>query len=238
MPSIIIDDVRARISCNMAIGDAQETLWFSVPKAYAGLLTADTLDAFALCALLRGIKEGRDIEVDGILSERLFYNINHDLLFVLNEYLSGQKAITIRAAQIRSDFNQAGRGVVTGFSGGIDSFCNYFEHTPPQVEPGHVITHFVYNDVGSHGQHKTEQEKRIYAARLQNIDSFAAEVGILLVGVDSNLDHYIDYTFELTHTVRNAAVALLMQGHCARFLYASAYPLTMTGFKALFSVFW
>jgi hypothetical protein len=50
--------------------------------------------------------------------------------------------------------------------------------------------------------------------------------------VNSNLDDIIGrIDFQSTHTVRNAAVALLMQNSICKFLYASAFPFQQTEVK-------
>ena len=83
------------------------------------------------------------------------------------------------------------------------------------------MTQLLFNNVGSHGAggQALFQERRARAA------SAAAEIGLPLIVVDSNVDAFygVPLGFQQTHTPRNASVALLLQGGLGRFLYASTY---------------
>ena len=87
----------------------------------------------------------------------------------------------------------------------------------PTARPSRRVTHLLFNNVGSHGAGGPAlfQERRARAA------SAAAEIGLPLLVVDSNLDAFYGapFGFQQTHTPRNASVALLLQGGIGRFLY-------------------
>jgi len=118
----------------------------------------------------------------------------------------------------------------------VDSFCNYYDHTGDRAPPEYRITHFVYNNVGSHGQHGTENDFNVFKEHAASIRKFAACEGKELITVNSNLDEYMGMNFQLTHTIRNAAVALLLQNVASKFLYPSCSQIRYTEVKPSFDI--
>jgi hypothetical protein len=110
--------------------------------------------------------------------------------------------------------------VYTGFSAGVDSYCTFLTHSEGAVPPEFRISRFFYNNIGSHGQHR--DDRTIFRERLHRIAQLGSQMGIPVVPVDSNLNSVFRMDFQLTHTIRNVAVALLFQKSCAKYLYSSA----------------
>jgi hypothetical protein len=117
---------------------------------------------------------------------------------------------------------------MAGFSGGIDSFSNYYDHSGDRAPEEYRITHFVHNNVGSHGQDATGKDHSVFAQRYEALRPVADSLGRDFIKVNSNLDEVIGMDFQLTHTVRNAVIALLMQKGIGKFLYASTYSFKKT----------
>jgi hypothetical protein len=115
----------------------------------------------------------------------------------------------------------AGCEVITGFSGGIDSFCNYYDHSGDRAPDGWRITYFIYNNVGSHGQSSNDKDEATFRKRYECLKAFVDEAGIEMLAVNSNLDEIVNLPFQKTHTLRNGAIALLLQRRASKFLYAS-----------------
>jgi hypothetical protein len=55
------------------------------------------------------------------------------------------------------------------------------------------------------------------------VKDFAAEVGLDMVRVDSNLDDLIETRFERTHVLRNASAVLLLQKLFGKYFYSSTH---------------
>jgi hypothetical protein len=167
---------------------------------------------------------GQDLIVNGSMSTKLFYNLSHSVIPVLRQFLPSSYIIAIRPATMRRSFEKCSEGVLAGFSGGIDSFCNYYDHSGDRAPKEHHITHFVYNNVGSHGQISSVRDYAVFVKRFAVLKKFAHREGKPFIMVNSNLDDIISMNFQMTHTIRNVAVALLLQNRMSRFLYASSYP--------------
>lgn len=198
----------------------QQELWFSIDECHADLLT-DSCDAFLVSLLLPAMYEGEDIYVKGSVSEKLLYNLSGPLQAVLKVIMPSLSLIRIKADCVISHHSNIAKGVITGFSGGIDSFSvltnHYYQINANQPK----LTHLLFNNVGSHGK----GGEKLFFERYNQLLPTAQKIGLPLISVNSNLNQFYHHTlnFRQTHTIRNAAIPLLLQGGIGSFLYASAF---------------
>lgn len=227
-PVITSQDGKARITGKIEENGEIRELWFEVEESNRIYLPADTLDAWVVACLLPAMMQGKDMAVKGAMSSKLFYNLTHLLITTLREYLPAAKSINISADRLLTSYVGRATGVISGFSGGVDSFCNYYDHSGEHAPPEFRITHFVYNNVGSHGQCGPERDYAVFKAHAAALRKFAAEENKPLITVNSNLDDFIGMNFQLTHTIRNVTVALLLQKVASKFLYPSCSQIRYT----------
>lgn len=195
-------------------------LWFRVEAEHAGLLSTES-DAALLALLLPAMAAGEDIEVEGSVSERLWYHLSGRYQRLLGQVIPWLGRVTIRPARLRRGGTRP-PGVAAGFSAGIDSWSLVADHhARGDIPDGFRLTHLLFNDVGSHGP----PGLGLFQPRLARIRPVADRLGLPLVPVASNLAAHYDrrLSFIQTHTPRNASVALLLQGGVGRFLYAASY---------------
>lgn len=128
-PVISVRDAKARVSSVITDGNTVSELWFEVDAVYKYLLPTETMDAFVIGCLLPAMMLGKDIMVKGAMSSRLYYNLTHLLIATLREYLPNAQAININAERLLTSYADRAHGVLAGFSGGVDSFCNYYDHS-------------------------------------------------------------------------------------------------------------
>ncbi len=226
-PVLSVTDGRARIAAEIQIGGDIKTLWFEIDEIYKDYLAVDTLDAFIAASLIPAIMRGENIRLKGPMSGKLFYNLSYSGIPILCDYLEKPRLTHI----IPDTFTGAisgGTGVAAGFSGGVVSFCNYYDHTSGRVPDEFSLTHFIFNNVGAHGQNGLDADRVLFFRRFDRLRECAKKMGKPAVAVDSNLDEFLGLKFELTHTLRNTAVALLMQKAFGKFMYSSGYPLSGT----------
>jgi hypothetical protein len=217
-------DGEVRVSARASGPDDERELWFAVPAEHGDLLDAEVAaDSFALVALLRAMRDGLPLHVEGPLSALLAYRLRvhaMPMLAIIGAAVPLRPVEVTVAAPVERP--RRGTGLVTGLSAGVDSFFTLLAHLPGQITAGEEVTHLLFNNVGSHGQR--EEDEAVFAERLARATALAARFGLPLIPVNSNIDGFIGLKFEQTHTVRNAAVALLFQSRCRRMLYGSAYP--------------
>lgn len=212
------DDVRYCVQVDAA--GTEKNLWFSIPREF-GEFISDRSDAALAALLIPAMSCGEDLHIAGVLSEKLFYNLSSGYQAMLRTVIPSLCKIDIFPEEVRPATPGA-RGVATGFSGGVDSFCVLDDHHFRDAPAGFRLSHLLFNNVGSHG-HGPDGE-RLFRERYDRLEPVAARFGLPFIAVNSNLeDFYRDFRYRQTHTPRNASVALLLQGGIGRFMYASTY---------------
>jgi hypothetical protein len=209
----------ARLAADIDFSGERKTLWFECDAAHADKFSVETCDGFLLSILAAAMREGKDIIVEGPLSNRLYYNVKLYYLELLHNLIPDTKKISIEARNLIKR-NWGGTGVYAGFSAGVDSFCTIADHSAPNVSPEYQISQLLFNNVGSHGQ--SDHDLKIFQDRFARQKLHAQAMNLPLFSVNSNLDEVTNIDFQLTHTLRNTAVALLFQKSCGKFLYSSA----------------
>jgi hypothetical protein len=217
-PVLAVDRNVALLSADLVGPGGVRRLWFECDPEHADKLCADTCDGFALVGLLVAMRHGLDLVVEGAMSSQLYYNLTSHYAELLRTLVGGPRKISIQAKQL-TRAHWGGGGALSGFSAGVDSFCTILEHRTDQVPAEFRLTGLVFNNVGSHGQ--TADDLAVYQDRLARLTMHARMLGLPLIAVNSNLDAVIDMDFQLTHTLRNVAVALLLQKGFSKYLYAS-----------------
>ncbi len=218
-PEIVIDSgkltYRVRVESLQGVG----TLWYSFDEQYQDLVT-ESSDAALVALLLPAMARGEDIHIDGVISEKLFYNLSGRLQKLLQLVAPALLRVKVYPAGLQTDSSK-GTGVATGFSGGIDSFCVLADHFFSEYPPGFKITHLLFNNVGSHGW----GGEQLFKERFERLIPVTERMGIPFISINSNIESFYggkDYLgFQPTHTLRNASVALLLQAGIQRYMYAS-----------------
>lgn len=198
-----------------------DRLCFEVDGRWSALVSTSQ-DAALIALLIPAMSVGGDLAIEGEVSGRLLYNANGDLQRILGLVLPGLKPVRVFADGRAPERVRAG-GVITGFSGGIDSFALIADHGVREVPDGYGLTHLLYNNVGSHGP--GERGRAVFDARHARLVPAAERMGLPFVRVESNLDDFYGagLGFVRTHSMRNTSAATLLGGGVGRYLYASAY---------------
>jgi hypothetical protein len=213
-----------RLQSRIEHSGKEEVLWYEVSEKYAQYLTTDRLDGFLVGVLLLAMKLGEDIEIRGAVSEKLYYNLTHYYTRVLRLVLPQLRPIRIRAERLDvANPAATAQGVATGFSAGVDSFCCVHDHLVAEVPPGFRLTHFVFNNVGSHGEWDGERARALFHSRYELVKGFPEELGLEFVKIDSNLSDVLKMNFEMTHVPRNVSAVLMLQRLFGRYYYSSAF---------------
>ena len=199
------------------------TLWFTIDDNYKELLSM-RLDGALAALLVPAMARGEDIYLEGTVSERLYFSLQHRYQEIVQTLLPSLSHIDIHATTVKPAHPRAS-GVAAGFSAGIDSFAVLNDHYYNDPPDGLQITHLLFNNVGSHGI----RGEALFRERLERLRPVTERIGLPLVAINSNLDaFYPDFSFQETHTIRNTAVSLILQGGIGRFLYGSTCDYTKT----------
>jgi len=116
-------------------GQERFTLWFRVPEAHAEAL-AETGEAFLLALFFTGMKRGEPICVHGRVAPSLLRNLG-DLQTVWHAWCPRRYTPADLAADAEEEPPWAAepRGVLTAFSGGVDSSFTVWRHCTGRAGP-------------------------------------------------------------------------------------------------------
>ncbi|MGY5450736.1 hypothetical protein ACVFI8_07280 [Agarivorans sp. MS3-6] len=199
-------------------GQAQQ-LWFEISHS-ANLSVSNSADTALVSLLLPAMLANESIHVSGSVSEQLLFNLNNAYQTLVIQQIPKLQRITITADHCCNKSNSA-TGVISGFSAGVDSFCTITDYFADSTPSALKISHLLYNNVGSHGLGK----ERLFRERYEQLKHSASTWKLPFIMVNSNMNDFYKRAldFQLTHTIRNAAIPLLFQKHIGHFLYSSAY---------------
>ena len=217
-------DGSVKVQSLIEYSNKQKYLWYSLPKKYGKYVSTEKLDGFLVGLLLLAMRLGEDIHVKGAVSERLYFNITRSYMSINQIVLPGLRKVKIYPERLDNGKNATCEGaVVTGFSAGIDSFSTIYDHYFNASSPTYKITHFVFNNVGSHGEWDSEQGRELFNARYDLLKRYPEELGIDFIKIESNLSDILRWDFQETHVPRNASAILLLQKLFAKYYYSSSY---------------
>lgn len=221
---LIHDHDEVRIQSLIEYADQKQYLWYQVDQRYEEYLTTEKLDGFLVGLLLLAMKYGEDIYIDGAISEKLYYNVSNYYMKILTLVMPSLRGVAVNPQRLDNGTSYRSQGaIVTGFSAGIDSFCTVVDHFFAEPPPSYKLTHFIFNNVGSHGKGEAERTRQLFNQRYELIKGFPKEIGIELVKVDSNLSDLLRMDFVQTHPPRNVSAVLILQKLFGKYYYSSAF---------------
>jgi hypothetical protein len=220
---IVESDAEVRLQSLIEFSDKKKYLWYSLPKKFSQYLMTEKLDGFLVGVLLLAMKLGEDIEVKGAVSERLYFNLTNSYMKIMQILIPELIKVNINPQYLDNGKTTKCEGaVVTGFSAGVDSFSTIYDHYLNDPLPDYKITHFVFNNVGSHGVGDSEKTRALFNARYDLVKGYPREIGIDFIKIDSNLSEVLEMDYEQTHFPRNVSAILLLQKLFAKYYYSSS----------------
>ncbi len=220
------DEGRAILESVIEYSGKQEKLWYSVDKKYGRYLTTEKLDGFLVGVLPLAMQLGDDITVKGAVSEKLYHNLTNYYMNIIRLAIPSLKPIKIIPDSIDDGKQYNCEGAVgTGFTAGIDSFSTVLQYLLAEdVLPNYRITHFIFNNIGSHGDEKTPARARaVFNSRYELIRGLPEELGIDLIKVDSNLNEFYSEFYTETYQSRHLSCPLLLQKLFSKYYLSSDF---------------
>lgn len=221
-PALSLADGKARVTAEVSATEGHREIWYETAEQHAAGFVTDRCDGFVVGLLFQAMRRGADIVVHGAMSSQLWHSLTHFYIPMMSRAFPALRRIAILPEELITQRTNAA-GVATGFSAGIDSFAAVIQHFDEERHRDHRVSHFLFNNVGSHGHGTPQDDRRLFLQRYEAISPIAAELGIPVIQVDSNIGELFPSDFIRTHHALNAAVPLALQNLFQRFYYASAY---------------
>ncbi|MBE6963737.1 MAG: hypothetical protein E7443_03930 [Ruminococcaceae bacterium] len=214
---------QTRLCADVSVNGRGTTLWFGVETAQEAYLCAERSDAFVMALLPMAMRSGQDIACVTAMSERLHYQLEGYLIPSLAAAETLYRPVSVRAPLAAERVRNRG-AVGTGFSGGVDSLYSVMTHGKESAYP---LTHLALFDVGVF---EGAAFRMNFRRSCDNARRFAAENGLELVALDSNLPEALPERFLDVYSFRNLAGAMALQSLFSVYLLSSGHDVAQFTF--------
>ena len=198
---------RVRLGARVHLPEKTEEIWFSVEPEYAQYITDDRADAFVVGLLPTAMRLGLDIRCEAPITKRLKYQIAQYVIPTLSGSSGTYHAICLDAPVTEAPLPSAG-AVAVCFTGGVDSMYTLMKHMQPR-DPAMQLIHLLVANVGSLEGDRTSDTLTLMTERFRS--GIAADLGLKVIGLDSNIQQVCPETFLATCEFRLASAALVLQ---------------------------
>ena len=217
-PSVSAVNGKARLSADVDVDGATQTVWFEVDDEYGPYLCFERSDAFLIGLLYWAMLNKHDIVCEAPVGEELLYQITTDLVPILATHSRALYPTRIKAEIDTTPIRNVG-AVGTGISCGVDSF-HVLAKQAQSPYPHLRLTHLAFNNVGSHGT--GEKGKKMDAWHRALAVSFCERHGFKLVLSDSNFAEAFPQNFLPTHIYSGCFAIYALQKLWRVYFYASS----------------
>lgn len=192
-----------------------KTLWYEIDKTYKDYLYKDRVDMFLVAILPYCMIKGYDIQVSDKtgVSADLLYQLTRILIPSLKDAEPFQQ-IKIDAIPVYKSL-QAGTGIATGASRGVDSFYTILNN----MEGLFPLTHLTLFNVQGYGDYGGDAARRNFQRETEKAWKVCRELNrewrmepqLKLVTVDSNIQDELPVEIGFGGTFRDAGAILLLK---------------------------
>lgn len=224
---------QVEVSCALTGDGFPDRLVFRLPATDADAIDLAEPNWAAMALYWQALMMGQDLVIEADLSPLLLHNMRNDLMALMRNYEPLLKDIRIEAGFSTPVIPEGPRDVMTGFSGGVDSFSTFVLYSRPEVPPNLRMTALAVFQVGALGPTNTGEALLVPA--VAHAKAQADDHGLRTYALSANMDEVFapagrfgPIDFRRTVGLRNAAAALVLQNGVGTYLpsgsvsYASA----------------
>lgn len=181
--------------CADIIDDSEKTLYFEVDSEFKEFLVVENSDAFVLGLLHHAMNEGKNIACEIGVTGQLLFQLRNYYIPIISRNMPDLYSVKIYADSLAT-INNNEKGVVTGNSGGVDSFYTILKYNK---EPNQEfkLTHLIFNNISTEDSDDSRIRK-VFEKDILEKNAIAKEVGLVPVNLYSNL-----YAFYKSHFIYN-----------------------------------
>ena len=203
MPEVSEDDQGYFVESALVVGETSPSLWFRTPSHLKPDET--TLgDAFLASMLPMAMARGEDIVIDAPVSARLLESLDEIQKIYAGWYPDVLQQVEIEASATNTA-PVTGKGTLSTFTGGVDSFYTLVKHKDE-------ITSVLYVE----GFDVPITNAVLARSVRKTVSSVAEAYGVQATFLQSNLKSFTDRVTDwglIAHGPALASVGLLLQGH-------------------------
>lgn len=215
-----------RLCAPVLLHGREQTMWFSVSPEYGEYLTDGRADAFVAGIFTTAMRDGTDIVCEAPVTRRLLYQLRHYLIPMMAANMDVFQPIKIHAAPTDTKLPCAG-AVGTGWSGGVDCMFTLMR----SLHAGESTRRLTHLLITSNGALEDEDNSALLQRLVEKARSgIAAETGLKVIGVDTNLQELQSEPFLSVAAFRHSAVTLALQKLFGALLWSSAYEFSRFSF--------
>lgn len=201
-----------------------KTMYFEVEDAWQKYLCVETSDCFLVGLLNYAFSKGYDIECEGVVNERLLYQMKTYILPTLSGIRKGYKTIEISAPATNEKIPNSG-AVGTSASSGVDSFYSIVRHLNNDIPRSYRVTHLlIANQFNYYNGEKDTRER--YRRLLEKSRPISEHYGLKLIGIYTNHHEFMFDGFVDEYSYRMCSYVLALQK-----LFKTYYVSSSTAFR-------
>lgn len=214
------------IKCKVDGKGLPDELYFKVFGDLIHQTIKPSYNPFAVAILMPAMLRGMDIKIEGVMSPLLYSNLNNELQSFLCCFDHRLEKVNFQVQGYGGGSGSGGglQRVATGFSAGVDSFASLAKYDKKSQDASIHVSDICTFNVGAMGKTYKDDVREVFVSYARRSAYYATELGLGDISIDSNIsDFYEGFNFAETHTLRNAAAALIVEEFLDVYLYSSAY---------------
>jgi hypothetical protein len=189
-PYIKIVESKALLCSLIEMPQMSKVLFYEVSQKFADYFLVDRSDCFLLGLLHTAMFENYDIECEFPITEELFFQLTNFYIPVLSSNVRVMNSIHIYGKTIPSPIEK-GAGVLTGNSGGVDSFYTIFKYTKEKYD-NFGVTHLIFNNI--YLENKNEERMReLFEVDCKEKLQIANETNLEFISLFTNLYEFYKF---------------------------------------------
>lgn len=221
----IVVDKGVKLS-TLLLRDGEEfECFFEYPLEYIDYICDERCDAFVVALLPYAMNHGLNIECDGILSEKLLYQINNYYIPVLSKFQEQFSYITVSVKGVNHENLCTGNGCGAAISCGVDSFYTLLKHTECDIPRNYQLTHLVSMNVGAFGYQGGDFSYNWFQEQLKKAKVVADELKKPLIAINSNLMEFYQRNHTYSGTFRMVGAILGLQKLFSNYYLSAGFAL-------------
>lgn len=213
---------RLYVDINPSDGDTY-SFYYEVEKRYGKYFSYEVYDHAVVCLLLYAMEHQYDIDIDGLVSEDLLFQISNFLIPAISQNTKKFSSIEISVKGV-SNLKFNGTEVGSAMSCGVDAFYTILKNIHHSKESGLNVSIFTFFNAGSCGNYGGEEARALFLKRAERSRIVADKFGIEFLTVDTNINEFLHQLHEGSSTSRALSIPLAMQKLFGRYYLAAGYP--------------